>query len=121
MCTAKFVRMDEEGLHERVYRLHYNEGQNRCDSFAQVRFSALPSIAHIKACQAEPAARCRAMHVCMPCMHSSVCSSAQPLVAGHAHAHAYHMQMDAHVDAHHEHAPAGQPLKGRQASHWGKA
>lgn len=33
MCTAKFVNMDREGLEDRVYRLHYNEGQNRTDAF----------------------------------------------------------------------------------------
>lgn len=32
--TAKFVNMDKEGLEDRVYRLHYNEGQNRCDVFS---------------------------------------------------------------------------------------
>ncbi|GMH40876.1 hypothetical protein BSKO_08780 [Bryopsis sp. KO-2023] len=34
MCTAKYVGMDQDGLEDRVYRLHYNEGQNRVDQFA---------------------------------------------------------------------------------------
>lgn len=32
----------EEGIEDRVYRLHYNAGQNRTDKFAAVRSLLLP-------------------------------------------------------------------------------
>lgn len=34
MALYKYVNMDDEGLYDRVYRLHYNEGQQRTDKFA---------------------------------------------------------------------------------------
>eukprot|EP00877_Chromochloris_zofingiensis_P012775 jgi/Chrzof1/7751/Cz02g35130.t1 len=34
--ALKISQTDQEGLEDRVYRLHYNEGQNRTDLFAQV-------------------------------------------------------------------------------------
>jgi hypothetical protein len=30
-------KIDQEGLEDRAYRLHYNKGQNRTDLFARVR------------------------------------------------------------------------------------
>ncbi len=33
---AKFTQMDQAGIEDRVYRLHFNQGQNRTDQFAQV-------------------------------------------------------------------------------------
>ena len=32
--VAKYVGMDQEGLEDRVYRLHFNASQNRCDLFS---------------------------------------------------------------------------------------
>eukprot|EP00210_Caulerpa_lentillifera_P001056 g1019.t1 len=32
----KYIGMDQEGIEDRVYRLHYNEGQNRCDLFSLI-------------------------------------------------------------------------------------
>eukprot|EP00873_Tetraselmis_striata_P028750 jgi/Tetstr1/449014/TSEL_036239.t1 len=31
--AAKVLSMDTDGAQDRAYRLHYNEGQNRCDRF----------------------------------------------------------------------------------------
>jgi hypothetical protein len=31
--------IDQDGLEDRAYRLHYNKGQNRTDLFAQVQVS----------------------------------------------------------------------------------
>lgn len=36
MLAAKMQSMDQEGLEDRVYRLHYNAGQNRVDRFCQM-------------------------------------------------------------------------------------
>jgi hypothetical protein len=36
MLGAKMKDMDQEGLEDRVYRLHYNKGQNRTDLFSQI-------------------------------------------------------------------------------------
>lgn len=35
LAGAKTLNMDKEGLEDRVYRLHFNQGQNRVDRFAQ--------------------------------------------------------------------------------------
>lgn len=34
MGTMKCSTLDKDGVDDRVYRLHYNEGQNRVDNFA---------------------------------------------------------------------------------------
>ncbi|CAD7705166.1 unnamed protein product [Ostreobium quekettii] len=35
LVSGKMIGMDREGLEDRVYRLHYNEGQKRVDRFCQ--------------------------------------------------------------------------------------
>lgn len=35
MGALKLATMDEDGLYDRVHRLHYNAGQSRTDHFAQ--------------------------------------------------------------------------------------
>jgi len=34
--SLKLIQMDRAGMEDRVYRLHYNKGQNRTDHFSQV-------------------------------------------------------------------------------------
>lgn len=34
---ARMTSLDADGIQDRVYRLHYNEGQRRTDTFAEVR------------------------------------------------------------------------------------
>lgn len=34
--SLKLIQMDRAGMEDRVYRLHYNKGQQRTDTFAQV-------------------------------------------------------------------------------------
>lgn len=36
MGAFKIRGIDDEGIRDRAYRLHYNEGQNRTDKFARV-------------------------------------------------------------------------------------
>ncbi len=33
---ARMNSLDADGIQDRVYRLHYNEGQRRTDTFAEV-------------------------------------------------------------------------------------
>jgi hypothetical protein len=47
MGAAKLYQMDSEGLEDRVYRLRYNEGQNRCDKFAAVRVVCVRACARV--------------------------------------------------------------------------
>ncbi len=36
MGAARISQLDADGIHDRAYRLYYNEGQNRTDLFATV-------------------------------------------------------------------------------------
>ena len=36
--AARMLQLDADGIHDRAYRLRYNEGQNRTDRFSTVRY-----------------------------------------------------------------------------------
>lgn len=36
MGIGRYMTIDQEGLEDRVYRLHYNELQNRCDKLSLI-------------------------------------------------------------------------------------
>ncbi len=43
--AARMLQLDADGIHDRAYRLRYNDGQNRTDRFSTVRYCSSPQCA----------------------------------------------------------------------------